>query len=465
MWHSVYRRDRVVANKRNASHPAVLKRCANRPTSRVALSLIGALLGACLTMLTPPVAADEPRLSAFTPKLVALEDFLYVWTSGEEGVGDGQDKLVTIDVRPQSITFTKVIHVLAVGRGNEPASLTFSSNRGALWATGLASDRIFIFDILSDPSQPRLSAVIDDLPKVSGGIRAPHAMYALPGRMLVAGLGNTSDATARTGIAEFTSEGHHVTTHWVPAADDLRGAFQIGRHADGAAFDLQGLVPLNLFLSTSFDGHLAAAGNTPPGGASVTVWDLFSREPLQVFDVPGGPGPLACPQGPEQTWCFTVAVATGHLWLLYADDDAVWQAEDLGPVARDIVVDLSLSGDGDALWITTGRDGRVHLYDVTNPQRPVLRYSARSPHQLGSVVQTMDGTRLYFGSASVTAGTSAPRAPHHVTAMQWDGVRLLPRFSIDFRAAGLGLPRQMQLGSVAFSAAFNALARSVEQSQ
>lgn len=30
------------------------------------------------------------------------EDFLYVWTLGVKGIGDGYDKLVTLDVNPRS---------------------------------------------------------------------------------------------------------------------------------------------------------------------------------------------------------------------------------------------------------------------------------------------------------------------------------------------------------------------------
>ncbi len=34
-------------------------------------------------------------------KINCQEDFVYIWTLGAEGVGDEQDKLVTIAVNPQ----------------------------------------------------------------------------------------------------------------------------------------------------------------------------------------------------------------------------------------------------------------------------------------------------------------------------------------------------------------------------
>ena len=42
-------------------------------------------------------------------KITGEEEFVYVWTLGVEGVGDGQDKVVTVDVRKDSPTFGKVI--------------------------------------------------------------------------------------------------------------------------------------------------------------------------------------------------------------------------------------------------------------------------------------------------------------------------------------------------------------------
>jgi len=55
-----------------------------------------ALLGAS------SVVADETCMSPYMAKIVGQEDFIYVWTLGIAGVGDEQDKLVTIDVNPKS---------------------------------------------------------------------------------------------------------------------------------------------------------------------------------------------------------------------------------------------------------------------------------------------------------------------------------------------------------------------------
>jgi len=63
--------------------------------------------------------ADETCMSPYMAKIVGQEDFVYVWALGAEGVGDEQDKLVTIDVNPGSATYGKVINTLSVGGRNE----------------------------------------------------------------------------------------------------------------------------------------------------------------------------------------------------------------------------------------------------------------------------------------------------------------------------------------------------------
>ena len=47
-----------------------------------------------------PAAADETCQSPYLPKVTGQEDYLYVWTLGVEGLGDGSDKLVTVGVNP-----------------------------------------------------------------------------------------------------------------------------------------------------------------------------------------------------------------------------------------------------------------------------------------------------------------------------------------------------------------------------
>ena len=114
------------------------------------------ILGGALACLTAviigigPATADETCMSPYMAKITSHEDFLYVWTLGKEGVGDGSDKLVTIDVRPGSETRGRVIHSLSVGGRNEAHHAGFTDDRRYLWASGLDTSKIFIFDVHSN---------------------------------------------------------------------------------------------------------------------------------------------------------------------------------------------------------------------------------------------------------------------------------------------------------------------------
>ena len=70
-------------------------------------------------VLALTASADETCMSPYMAKIEGQEDFVYVWTLGVPGVGDEQDKLVTVDVNPDSANFGKVVASLSVGGRNE----------------------------------------------------------------------------------------------------------------------------------------------------------------------------------------------------------------------------------------------------------------------------------------------------------------------------------------------------------
>ena len=80
---------------------------------------IAAAVAACtlsgLAGFSAPVRADETCHSPYLQRLIkGQEDFLHVWTLGVEGMGDGRDKLVTVDVNPKSKTYGKVVSRVSV---------------------------------------------------------------------------------------------------------------------------------------------------------------------------------------------------------------------------------------------------------------------------------------------------------------------------------------------------------------
>src|ERR1700682_1915375 len=121
-------------------------------------------------LLTPSSsAADETCNSPYMANLIKGQgDYVYVWTLGVEGLwgvegrGDGQDKLVTVDANPASPRYGKVIATLSVGERGEAHHMGFTDDRRYLWAGGLASNKIHVFDVGTDPANPRLTKTITD---------------------------------------------------------------------------------------------------------------------------------------------------------------------------------------------------------------------------------------------------------------------------------------------------------------
>jgi len=209
---------------------------------------------AASVLATNPVMADETCMSPYMVKIVGQEDFVYVWTLGVEGLGDGQDKMVTVDVNPKSEHYGKVINSESVGGRNEAHHSGFTDDRKYLWAGGLDSNKIFIFDVHTDPAKATLVQTIDDFVSKSGGVVGPHTTYALPGRMIVTGLSNNQDHGGRTAMVEYTNSGEYIDTYWMPTDDNLQGAVKEGQFADGYGYDVRALPSKNVMLTSSFTG-------------------------------------------------------------------------------------------------------------------------------------------------------------------------------------------------------------------
>ena len=126
-------------------------------------------------------------------KITGRKDFVYVWTLGVEGMGGGQDKLVTIDVAPGSSNCSHIVNTLSVRSRNEAHHSSFTDDWRDLWVAGLDTDKIFIFDVHSDSAKPSLHKTTTDFVDHSGGVVGSHTTYALPGRMLATGLSNNRD--------------------------------------------------------------------------------------------------------------------------------------------------------------------------------------------------------------------------------------------------------------------------------
>ncbi len=427
--------------------------------------LYGLLLLA--VQFTGQAQADETCMSPYMAKITGQEDFVYVWTLGMEGVGDEQDKLVTVDVNPASKNYGKVVASLSVGGRNEAHHSGFTDDRQYLWAGGLDTSKIFIFDVHSDPARPKLHKVISDFVASSGGVVGPHTTYALPGRMLITGLSNSEDHGGRTAMVEYSNDGNYIATHWMPTDKQLRGAVKTGQFADGYGYDVRALPRKNVLISSSFTGwnnYMMDFGKmlTDPEamkrfGNTVVVWNLHTRQPKKIFDVPGAPLEIRCAWGANHNYCFTSTALTSKIWLIHEDDKGQWQAKevaDIGdPSKIPLPVDISIQSDDGLLWVNTFMDGKTRAFDITDPFHPKQVYEKTIGKQVNMVSSSWDGKRLYYTSSLLANWDKKGEDNEQFLKLyHWDGKQLQQQFAIDFIEEKLGRAHQMRFGAYALYA-------------
>ena len=400
-----------------------------------------------------PAAADETCQSPYLPKIEGQEDYIYVWTLGVEGWGDGSDKVVTVGANPARDDYGKVVHSVSVGGRHEAHHGGFSDDRRHLWVGGLDDSMIYIFDVATDPARPKLVKTIDDFVAASGGAVGPHGFYALPGRMLIPSLSNSTDYGGRTAIVEYSNEGNHVATHWMP--DDAPYGYDARVNAE-----------TNRMLTSSFTGHanymrsladlMGDAEAMKNFGDTVVVWDFHARKPIQTLRIPTAPLEIRWALQPGHDYAFIEAALTGELWTVIRADDGSYEAvksADIGPREEQplLAVDISLSSNDKFLFVDTFMDGKVRVYDVSDPRNAKQIYERKIGEQVNMVSQSWDGKRVYFTSSLLANWDGTGHEDEQfLRAFTWDGKELHPTFEIDFEAEKLGRPHLMRFGQLGF---------------
>jgi selenium-binding protein 1 len=418
--------------------------------SSVCLSLVVSLY-ACLPATT--AIADETCNSPYISNLIkGQEDFVHVWTLGVEGLGDGSDKLVTIDANPSSKTYGKVINTLSVGGRGEAHHMGFTDDRKYLWAGGLEDSKIYVFDVGTEPAKPKLIRTITDLPAKTTYV-GPHTFYALPGRMLIGNLSNSTDKGGVTGLALYNNKGTLIG-HYAMPTTTLGGV-----KGDGYGYDVAVNPAKNVLLTSSFAGYQNYMRNLGDlikdseamkhFGATMVVWNLKSMRPSQVLSVPGAPLEIRWSLVPGQNWAITAAALTSKLWLVKPGEGGMWSAKEVGtigdPTKIPLPVDISITADGRGLWVNTFMDGTTHYFDISDPEHPKDVYTKHTGSQVNMISQSWDGKRIYITS-SLLANWDKTGADNQqfLRVFNWDGHALTPAFELDFLKEKLGRPHHMK---------------------
>ena len=390
-----------------------------------------AWLAAVIGMMVTPVAADETCQSPFLPKVTGQEDYLYVWTLGVPGVSDGNDSMVTVDVNPKSPNYGKIVHRAPVPGRHEAHHAGFTDDRRHLWAGGLDTSQIFVFDVAADPARPKLIKTIKTFVKDTGGLVGPHTFYALPGRMLISALAS-KDGSGHTGLVEYGNDGKFIRTIRMPKEAPY-------------GYDVRVNVNLNRMLTSSFTGktnYMRPLGELVKDaeamkrvGDTMVVWDFHARKPLQILKVPGAPLEIRWALQPNHHYAFTSTALTNQLVLIYRKDDGTFDTKNIANIGDGTLpVDISIAPDDSKVYVNTFMDGTLRVYDVTNPFEGKLIETVKLGDMANMVSTSWDGTRVY-STNSLLSKWDKP-GDYWLKAFAWENGKLVPKFTTDFNPVG-----------------------------
>jgi selenium-binding protein 1 len=338
------------------------------------------------------------------------------------------DRLATIDVDPESPTFSQVIHQLPMPySGDELHHFGWntcsscvndtSKVRRFLIMPGLKSSRVYIVDTLN-PREPKMHKIIEPeeiMEKVN--LSAPHTVHCLAsGKVMISFLGDRN-GKAPGGFLQLDEQFNVIGT-W-------------GQESEVSPYDFWYQPYHNIMVSsewatpsTYFDGFKPEDVEKGLYGRKIHFWDWDTGKIVKDFDLGvGSPSQeLRFHHNPKSTHGFVGAALTSAIWHWWKDTKTnEWEVEkiiqtepvdvkgDDKPVPS-LITDILLSMDDKYLYLTNWFHGDIRQYDITDPHKPMLvgqiwlggrigRETFHKDHKLTGGPQmiqlSLDGKRLY----------------------------------------------------------------------
>lgn len=386
------------------------------------------------------VTADE---SAFVRHLEGREKLLYV-LAGDDDQNDN-DYFFVIDADPASRNYGRVTYTVDLGsRGNEVHHSGFTADRKKVFAGSLYTSRIFILDVGTDPSRPRLEKVLDDVEKTTGYC-CPHTFHALPDSVIVTMLGAVNDDLPG-GLAEFSNDGKFL------------GYFGPGPGHKGEPvymYDVGVKPEINRMITSSFAPRRVyrapfSEAREEDFGDKVIVWDYKERKILQTAPVDKSPLEVRWLHNPVSTIGFINCSAGNSVWMWRQKEDgsfAFKKVIDTG--AGSVPTDMRISQDDKYLYVTLFGEHEVHQYDISDPDRPVLTSVANPGPSPQMIHLSHDGKRMYVSNSVLSAWDYSYQMYVRLIHIGPDGMKVDPFFNVDFNhmPAGRARPHDMLLAN------------------
>jgi selenium-binding protein 1 len=321
------------------------------------------------------------------------EDVIYV-ASLYEGTGiDEPDFIATVDVNPESDTYSQIIHTTPMPNvGDElhhfgwnvcSSACHSDLQRDTMVVPGFRSSRIHIVDV-SDPRKPEIKQVIEPEEIIAKtGLTAPHTVHCMPGDIVTISMLGDANGDSPGGFMVLDSKDFSVLGRW----DEEAGQVPFN-------YDFWYSPRHNTLLSSEWgapntfqDGFNPADVGEGKYGRSLHFWDLAEKKVIQTIDL-GDEGliPLEIrwQHDPESTQGFVGATLSSN--IIHFSRNGEWTTDKVIDVGNEelegwplpggvpgLITDLVLSMDDKDLFFSNWLHGDLRHYDVSDPENPTLR--------------------------------------------------------------------------------------------
>lgn len=364
---------------------------------------------------------------AAAPEKLLYAIALYTGTSIAE-----PDYLATIDVDPNSPTYSQVINRLAMPYiGDELHHFGWNAcsscyddatkSRRFLVIPALRSSRIYILDT-ADAKAPKIHKVIEpEEIAAKTNLTAPHTVHCLAnGQVMISMLGD-KEGNAPGGFL-LLDENFDIAGRWEHQADAMKFNYDFWyqpRH--NVMVSSEWAAPKTFY--PGFDLNDVTAGNY---GQRLHFWDWQKRDIIHSADL-GAEGliPLEVRfhHNPDSTHGFVGAALSSNIWHWHHNggwevnkviDVPAVEIEGWAFPVPSLITDILLSLDDRYLYFSNWLHGDIRQYDISDPAHPKLTGQVWCGGLLGNggevnghtlvggpqmLQLSLDGKRLYVTSS------------------------------------------------------------------
>lgn len=353
------------------------------------------------------------------------EKLLYMWT--RDGDHKESDFLAVVDVDPKSESYGEIIATVPTNSvANEAHHFGYTANADRIMAAGLLSNRLFIYDVHTDPRKPKLIKTVSLDPTSYSG---PHTMYAVPGGVLLAMLGKVDGGGP--GALVLVDDDGNFKQAWPVVRPDGK---------PGYMYDVGVKPEVNRMITSSWahPGHVKAGDHPQHSGKDVVVWDWKKKKIVQVQETDLAPLEVRWMHGPKGLGGFINAAFGNTVWY-WEDADKDGQLEFhrvLQLPENSSPADMRVSYDNRFLYVSLWGGGKVQQYDIADAKSPKLVSEVTLP-QPNMMKLTPDSKRLYVTNSLLSSADGTVQFGAWLINVGPEGMKIDESFKPDF----LSFPR------------------------